>query len=101
MQLVLDSQEGALNGAEKFLKKGAVDVIEGVERQCRRLVRLADGCCLRSGRARRDDGRFSGIGRCDNSCGQKGRIDGGGECEAQVYEGAAAKVGGDGRWAEK
>ena len=30
-------------------------------------------------------------------CGRKGRIDGGGEGEAQVAEGAADEVGGDGR----
>ena len=33
----------------------------------------------------------------NDSCGREGGIDGGGEGEAQVVKGAAAKVGGDGR----
>ena len=42
-------------------------------------------------------GRCAGIERGDESCCQEGGIDGGGEGEAQVAEGAAAEVGGDGR----
>ena len=76
--------------------KGAFDVVEGVERQRRRVVRVADGRCLGSGSTCRDDECCSGIGRGDDSCFQKGRIDSGGEGEAQVDEGAAVKVGGYG-----
>ena len=78
VRLVLDLQEGVFDGAKMLLAKGAVKVVEGVERQRRCVVRVADGRCFGSGRACRDDGRWAGIGRGDDYCGQKGGIDGGG-----------------------
>ena len=53
---------------------------------------VADICCFGSGSACRDDGRRSGIGGGDNPCCREGRVDGGGEGEAEVFKRAAAKV---------
>ena len=96
MRLVLDPQEGVLDSAKKLLEKGAVNAVEGDERQRLRVVRVADGRCFGSGGACQDDGRCFGIERGDDSCCRKRCIDGGGEGEAQVSKSAAAKVGGDG-----
>ena len=79
------------------MAKGAVDMVESVECQRGRVVCVADGRCFGYGGACSDDGRCSGIGRGDDSCCQKGSIDGGGECEEQVTKSAAAKVGVDRR----
>ena len=58
---------------------------------------VSDGRCVGAGRAIRDDERCAGIERDDNYCGRKGRIDGGGEGEAKVAEGATDEVSGYGR----
>ena len=50
VRLVLDPQEGVFDGAEKLLANGTVVVVEGVERQRRHVVRVADGRCFVSGR---------------------------------------------------
>ena len=96
VRLVEDSEERFFNGAEKLLAHRAVDVIEGVEGKRRRVVCVSDGRCFRAGRAGQDDGRCTRIERGDDSCGREGVIDGGVEGEAQVVEGAAAEVCGDG-----
>ena len=96
VRLVLDPQEDLFDGSKKLLAKGAIDVIVGVERQRRRVVPVAYGRCFGTGRSCRDDWCCAGIGRRDDSCGQKGCIDGGGEGEAQVSKGAAAEVGCEG-----
>ena len=54
---------------------------------------VPDGCCFGTGRAGQDDERCAGIERGDNSCGQDGGINLGGEGEAKVDEGTASKVG--------
>ena len=97
VRLVLDPQEVVFDSAEKLLVKGSVDVVEGVECQRHRIVLVADGRFFGSGCACWDYGCCSRIGREDDSCVRKGRIDSGGECEVQVAEGAAAEVDGDGR----
>ena len=53
--------------------------------------------CFGAGRAGQYDGHCTGIERGDDSCGQGGGIDSGGEGESQVANGAVAEVGGDGR----
>ena len=97
VRLVIDPHESVLNGAYKLLAKGAVNVVEGVERQRRRVVRVADGHYFWSGGACQDDERCYGIGWWEYSCCRKGRIDGGGEGVVQVSESATANVGVDGR----
>ena len=48
VRLVLDPHEGVLDGAYKLLTKGAVDVVEVVERQLYSGVCVADGRCFGS-----------------------------------------------------
>ena len=79
------------------MAKVAVDVVESVERQGGRVVRVVDEHYFGSGGACQDDGRCFGIGRGDDSCCRKGHVDGGGEGEAQVFERASAEVGVDRR----
>ena len=97
VRLVLDSEESVFDGTKKLLAQGVVGVRECVEGERCSVVRISDGRCFGASRAGRDDGRCARIERGDDFCGQKSRIDGGGEVEAQVAEGAADKVGGDGR----
>ena len=74
-----------------------VDIPEGVEGERRRIMCVSDGRCFGAGRTGRDDGHCAEIDRGDDYCGRGGGIDGGGEGEAQVDEGAAAEVCGDRR----
>ena len=74
------------------MAQGAVNVGEGVESECCRVMRVSDGRCFGASRAGRDDGCCARIESVDNFCGRKGRIDDGGEVEALV-----AEVGRDGR----
>ena len=74
---VFDPHKVVLDGAQKLLNKGAVYVLKGVERQCGRVVSVADGRCFRSSGACRYDGRCSGIGRGGYLCCREGCKDGG------------------------
>ena len=96
VRLVEDSEERVFDGVKKLLAQSAVDVQEGVEGDCRLVVCVSDGRCFGASRASQDDERCAGIDRGDNSFGREGGIDCGGESEAQVAEGAASEVGGDG-----
>ena len=97
MRLVGDSEERVVDDAEKLLAQRAVNVCKGVRGERRRVVCVPDGRCFGAGRASQDEGRCAKIKRGDNSCGQEGDIDGGGEGEAQVAKGDAAEVGSNGR----
>ena len=93
VRLVEHSKERVVNSAEKLLAQRAVDVREGVEGKHCHVVCVLDGRCFEAGHAVRDDGHSAGIERREDSCGQEGGIDGGGEGEAQVDESAASEVG--------
>ena len=93
VRLVEDSEERSVDGAKLLLEQRVVDVQEGVECKRRCIVCVSDGRCFWAGHAVRDERRCAGIERGDDSCGQDGVIDGGGEGEAKVTKGATAKAG--------
>ena len=68
VRLVEESEERVVDGADKLLAQGAVDVREGVEGERLLVVCISDGCCFGAGRAGRDDGRCTGIERGEDSC---------------------------------
>ena len=94
---VFNLHEVVLDGAQKLLTKGAVNVPKVLE--CKRgcVVSIADGRCFGSGGACRDDGHCSRIRRGHKPCCREGRVDGGGKGEAKAYEFTASKVCGDRR----
>ena len=96
VRLVEELEEHVFDGAKKLLAQGAIHVREGLEGECRRVVCVSDGRCFGAVCAGRDDRSCAGIERGDDSCGLEGGIYGGGEGEAQVAEGDASEVGGDG-----
>ena len=95
MRPVLEPDKVVLNGAQKFLLKGAVHVLKHFERKCCRVMSLSEGRCFGSGGACQDDGHCSGIGRGHDRYCQEGPVYGGGEGE--VPERAASKVFANGR----
>ena len=85
-----------LDGAQKFLPKGAVYIPKCIESKRCRVVGIADRRCFGSGGACRDDGHRSGIGRGYDPCCREVCVDGGGEGEAKVSERASVEVCVDG-----
>ena len=57
VRFVIDPHESVLDGIYMLLAKGAVDVVESVERQRGRVMHVADVHCFVSGGACQDDGR--------------------------------------------
>ena len=73
-----DMDEVVFDGAHKLLTEGVVHLLKHVERDCFRVVSVAEGCCFESSGTCQDDKRCSGIGRGHDLCCQECCIDSGG-----------------------